>query len=462
MIRAYVGSGGKTTLIKKTAEDCRRQGLRVLVTTSTHMRAEAEAILSCEAEEIIRALDEKGYAMAGCNLGEKMGPLPPQVYQAACAHADMVLVEADGSRHLPIKFPNATEPVIDENVEEIVVVCGLHALGKPLGRVAHRKELVISCLGAAEDTIITPEHVQKLVTQGYLIPLREKYPGRRVSVHATHDGSLYQRAVAGLLEAEADVGMIREAWFAPQPELVICGAGHVAHEVAQMAAMLDLRVRVIDDRPEFANRERFPLAADVICDSFENIAQHLVPDAFYTVLTRGHKEDFRCVKAILRSRYRYLGMIGSRYKVGATMERLRGEGFAQEELDRIFAPIGLAIGAKTPAEIAVSILAQVVQEKNKAFSSCVTREMSASREPGMLLVIIDKQGSAPRGVGSMMLVTKDGSMGSVGGGASEYAALCEAREGGGVRIRDYQLNSAQSAQEGMICGGSCRVLFIPV
>ena len=140
MIRAYVGSGGKTTLIKKTAEDCRRQGLRVLVTTSTHMRAEAEAILSCEAEEIIRALDEKGYAMAGCDLGEKMGPLPPQVYQAAYAHADMVLVEADGSRHLPLKAHLPHEPVIPPEAEQVICVVGASGLNRPVALAAHRPE----------------------------------------------------------------------------------------------------------------------------------------------------------------------------------------------------------------------------------------------------------------------------------------------------------------------------------
>ncbi|MGM9589174.1 MAG: selenium cofactor biosynthesis protein YqeC [Faecousia sp.] len=183
MIRAFIGAGGKTTLIQKQAAEYRAEGKKVFVTTSTHMFIEPDTLLTDDPEIIIRQLRRTGYAMAGIPEGEKIGALSPETYGRVCTFADVVLVEADGSAHRCIKFPNATEPVIFENVEEVVVVCGLHAIGKPLREVAHRPELVMACLGASENTTITLEHIAKLVLQGYLRPLREKYPGVSLSVY---------------------------------------------------------------------------------------------------------------------------------------------------------------------------------------------------------------------------------------------------------------------------------------
>ena len=174
MIRAFVGAGGKTTLIHRQAERYRAEGKRVFVTTSTHMFAEPDTVLSDDAGTIIAALNRTGYVMAGIPEGGKIRSLSTDTYEKVCAHADVVLIEADGSNHKPIKYPNSTEPVLPDNVEEIVVVCGLQALGRPLVEVAHRPELVKACLGAQDDTIITLEHIARLVCEGYLRPLRNK------------------------------------------------------------------------------------------------------------------------------------------------------------------------------------------------------------------------------------------------------------------------------------------------
>ena len=175
MIRAFVGAGGKTTLIHSQAERYRAEGKRVFVTTSTHMFTEPDTVLSDEADTIIAELNRTGYVMAGIPEGEKIRTLSPETYEKVCAQADVVLIEADGSNHKPIKFPNSTEPVLPDHVEEIVVVCGLQALGRPLVEVAHRPELVKACLGAQDDTIITLNHIAKLVWEGYLYPLRKTY-----------------------------------------------------------------------------------------------------------------------------------------------------------------------------------------------------------------------------------------------------------------------------------------------
>ena len=202
MIIAVVGSGGKTTLIKKLAAQYRSQGRTVFVTTTTHMFIEEDTLLTDDAETIIGVLRERGYAMAGVPDGEKIKGLSKETFGAVCARADVVLVEADGSKRLPLKYPNASEPVIPQHTDEILVVCGLNAIGQKAKDVCHRLELVKKCLGIADDTRITPAHVQKLVTDGYLIPLRNAFPHATISVCPRHDGSPEQRAIAAMLQAE--------------------------------------------------------------------------------------------------------------------------------------------------------------------------------------------------------------------------------------------------------------------
>ena len=203
MIRAFVGAGGKTTLIHQQADQYRAEGKTVFVTTSTHMFIEPDTLLSDDPEEIIRQLRRTGYAMAGIPEGEKIRALSPETYRRACAFADVVLVEADGAARKSIKFPKDTEPVIYDNVEEIVVVCGLSALGRPLVEVAHRPELVMACLGASEQTIITLEHIAALVLRGYLRPLGEKYPEVSLSVYPA-GGSRQERCRL--------LSMLKEEW----------------------------------------------------------------------------------------------------------------------------------------------------------------------------------------------------------------------------------------------------------
>ena len=462
MIIAVVGSGGKTTLIKKLAEQYRQEGKTVFVTTSTHMFIEEDTLLTDDADTILRRLAQTGYAMAGIAEGEKIKALSPATFEAVCSFADVVLVEADGSKGLPLKYPNASEPVIPENADEVMVVCGLNAIGQKAKDVCHRLELVKACLGIEDETIITPAHIQKLVTDGYLDPLRVAYPNAKITCTPRNDGSLYQRAITSLLQNGQDVSLIREAWFRPQPKLFICGGGHVAKEVAAFAAHLDFSVTVIDDREDLANRERFPTAQRVICDSDDNLKHYLEPDACYVVVTPDHKADLQCVSTILPTQYRYLGMIGSRKKVAATFQNLRNAGFAEEQIATIFAPIGLPIGAVTPAEIAVSILGQIIQEKNKYHAASVDKSLLELTEPGVLCVITQKQGSAPRGVGSMMFVGKDKVLGTIGGGEPEYRAILHARENPEFSLEEYALNRAAANGLDMICGGTIRVVFIPL
>ena len=183
MIISVVGSGGKTTRIKTLAEQYHRAGKRVLVTTTTHMFIEKDTLLTDDAGVIIQALQETGYVMAGVPNGDKINALSGETFAAVCNCADVVLVEADGSRRLPLKYPNATEPVIPENTDEIIVVWGPHGLHRPAGEVCHRLELVLQCLGITEDTVITKDHVRQLLQEGYLQPLHKRYPAAKIRVY---------------------------------------------------------------------------------------------------------------------------------------------------------------------------------------------------------------------------------------------------------------------------------------
>ncbi len=184
MIIAVVGAGGKTTRIHNLAEQYRKLGKKVFVTTTTHMFQEKDCIVSGNVEEILERLNSCGYCMAGMPAEHgKIQNLPASVYEKVCEFADVVLVEADGSKSYPVKYPAAHEPVIPENATEIHIVMGLRAIGHPIGEVCHRKELVMECLGETEDTLLTMEHIEKLTEKGYVEPLRKCYPQKEIKVY---------------------------------------------------------------------------------------------------------------------------------------------------------------------------------------------------------------------------------------------------------------------------------------
>jgi xanthine dehydrogenase accessory factor len=150
--------------------------------------------------------------------------------------------------------------------------------------------------------------------------------------------------------------------LAPAPRLYIIGAGHVGWHLARAAAETGFRLHVVDDREKFANRDRFPAADEIVV---EPIAEWLhgadIPSSAYVVIvTRGHQNDLDAMRALAARDLRYLGLIGSRAKVARIRTMLLAEGMPPECLDRVHSPIGLPIGAVTPAEIAISILAELI------------------------------------------------------------------------------------------------------
>ncbi|TYP51593.1 XdhC family protein [Thermosediminibacter litoriperuensis] len=165
--------------------------------------------------------------------------------------------------------------------------------------------------------------------------------------------------------------------FRSKPQLVIAGAGHVGYWVSKIASTLDFEITVVDDREEWANRERFPEADRImVVESFaEGIEKcNIDENSFVVIATRGHAHDRETLKAALSRNSRYIGMIGSRKKVIECFEQLKKEGVSQDLLDGVYAPVGLDLGAETPEEIAVSIMAEILMVKNSATGMPLSRK----------------------------------------------------------------------------------------
>ena len=310
---------------------------------------------------------------------------------------------------------------------------------------------------------ITPEDF-RVLAKDFKVTCIETY-------HDHHQGSHRGKNTIHIVDFEnlkvvhmGDVDFFVEI-YVKNPQLIIFGGGHVSQPVAKIGKMLGFHVTVMDDREDFVTSERFPDADRLIKGSYDKLSDKIpaYENAYYVIVTRGHLGDSACARQILRRPYTYLGMIGSKNKVKLTREKLLGEGFSEEQLNSIHAPIGLPIGGHMPAEIAVSIAAEIVQEKNRydvSYIDGAVEDAVRKKENGIMITIISKSGSSPRGTGSKMFIDKDGnSYGSIGGGNVEFQALKYAPEAQHGEIRKYNLSNQGGANLGMICGGEVEVLY---
>ena len=271
--------------------------------------------------------------------------------------------------------------------------------------------------------------------------------------------------------------------FMPRPRMIVFGGGHIAVPLARVASMLRFDVTVYDDRPNFANRERFPDAGEVICDSFSRVAElvSIRPSDYVVIVTRGHKHDEDCLRAILSGipPY-YTGMIGSRRRTAIVRQQMKREGFDADRIDALHSPIGLAIGAVTPEEIVISIMAEAVKERRMKFSwtdggSAVSRGGESDADMELLeclarggeedcavITVISAEGSTPRSAGAKMIARLDGSsVGTIGGGCAEAEVLRTAREiikDGGWKFQTVDMTDSAD-ENGMVCGGVMTVLI---
>ncbi len=162
--------------------------------------------------------------------------------------------------------------------------------------------------------------------------------------------------------------------------LLIVGAGHVGKALATIGNMCGFSVEIVDDRPEYANAERFPEADRITCGRFDEVLDGYPIDenSYVVCVTRGHKHDETSLRLVAASPAAYVGMIGSKRRVGAVLQHLIEEGLDRAAVDRVHTPIGLDIGAETPEEIAVSIMAEIIRVR-RGGSALPMREVSRGR-----------------------------------------------------------------------------------
>ena len=166
------------------------------------------------------------------------------------------------------------------------------------------------------------------------------------------------------------------------PTLIIVGAGHVALPLAQLGKMVDFEVVVLDDRPRFANQQRFPMVDQVLAQPLRDTLHHwsIDKDTYIVLVTRGHAHDVECLLEVIDSPARYIGMIGSRRRVRAVFDLLENEqGLDRTKFDRVHAPIGLDIGAENPVEIAISIMAEIINVYRGGRATTLSDALRADR-----------------------------------------------------------------------------------
>lgn len=288
----------------------------------------------------------------------------------------------------------------------------------------------------------------------------------------------YQNEIAGLIDSGVALLGDHEVFcdvLGQEKQIVICGGGHVSIPVITLGVMMGCEVTVLEDRPVFADNARRAGATRVICEPFEEGLDQVEgsTDTYFVIVTRGHRYDQICLEKIAQKEHAYIGMIGSRRRTTLVKQMLTEKGIDKEVLDRVYTPIGLNIGAETPVEIAVAIMAEIIEVKNKKKRTCgYTKEMMQAvldqeicPEGKVMATIVKRKGSAPQGIGIKMLVMRNGKcIGTIGGGCMEAnvtqkALLMAAGNGPEIAICKVDMTGADAEEEGMVCGGVVSVLL---
>lgn len=249
------------------------------------------------------------------------------------------------------------------------------------------------------------------------------------------------------------------------PHLVLFGGGHIAQALTPMAKVCGIRATVVDDRAEVLTYDHFPQGTELIHSLFTELPEQRlerIAKPYYCIFTHGHSADAECLSWAGTRKSAYIGMIGSRRKIEACKEVAHARGVAEEVLSTIHSPIGLAINAVSPAEIAVAIMAEIIsvyrKDKSTIFvDSSLIERIAASR--GTVCRIVKASGSSPGKEGALMLVEGDEVHGTVGGGEVERLAIEEAKRTVHPHLVDYDLSKGGGA--GMVCGGAVTIAFTP-
>lgn len=453
---ALIGGGGKTTLMYRLARELYSIGKNVVCTTTTH---------------IMKPTEDFPFPVRGVPLPDnpqKLSALSEKEFSHICTEYDVVLVEADGSRGLPLKLPASHEPVIPPDTDLVLCIAGIDAIGKSIAVTCHRPHIVSDFLHKSPDMKIAPQDIARILPMlcGDKLPKHAKKLTVLNKVNTLQDNLTGKEIEFYMKENNKGARLIMTGNFT-SPKLIIAGGGHVGLATAKIGAIAGMDVTVIEPRKELITPERFPMCK-VLCGEFTDmLAQDFGENAYYVIVTRGHAADLECLNIIKKKPYRYVGMIGSRRKTAYVMDEMKKLGWQDKQLTDIHAPIGLNIGAITPEEIAVSIIAEIIQEMNKnggeKIPADVAKALNHVTEPMVLAAIIHKEGSAPRGEGSCMLVKADGSIiGTIGGGIVEYKSIQFAvdmlKNNYAATEKEYSLNQDDESADS-VCGGRIKVKF---
>lgn len=249
-------------------------------------------------------------------------------------------------------------------------------LGSGQGRFEHLDlvvDLGMGCGGQADllYTAVRGGDARWVQVVAYALRCMDERTPAKLAFRCCRDGRPFAADVA-LLNADGEViagDCAAPDWFimplAVPVRAVVFGGGHVGRATVDALSRVGFACTLFDSRPEFARSEDFPDACEVLCGSFDDIAASLALDArdFVLIMTPGHNSDFAVLEQVLRQPHAYVGLIGSRRKIAAARQRMQEAGVPQAAIDAVHMPIGLAIGAETPEEIAVSIAAECIQAR---------------------------------------------------------------------------------------------------
>lgn len=177
-----------------------------------------------------------------------------------------------------------------------------------------------------------------------------------------------KKTEAELKEIELDKNNNLEFFLEPvvdTPRLIVFGAGHIAEPLVKICSLLDFSITVVDDREDFLNFERFPTADQLLALEYQEFFANtkIKENDYLVIITRGHQYDYQVLKNVIKSKANYIGMIGSSRKIKNVYDKLRQDGFTEEDLAEVKAPIGIDIASETPAEIAVAIAAEIIARR---------------------------------------------------------------------------------------------------
>lgn len=280
--------------------------------------------------------------------------------------------------------------------------------------------------------------------------------------------------------------------FTPPPTLIIFGSGHIAGYLATMARFLSFRVLIVDDRPEYANPQKFTQADEIHCGPFPDIIEQIPfhSQCYAVIVTRGHRTDAVCLANLLARPIPYIGMVGSERKIRFIFELLEEQGLDPRKQANLFSPVGLDFHSETPQEIAFSILAEIQQYRSggtgRPLSSLDQTDkvhpydekrmrqdielfsvMANAMEEGKKfasLMIIHTSGHVPRGVGSRAIVWEDGRIyRTVGGGRRENEMMeiaLECLKSGTTHREEVHFSGAYHDVQ-PVCGGRYSIFIQP-